>query len=336
VVSRDQPAPTTWQTTAANRPEQVTAVSYTLIRDTYYGVNGRHYQLDYYLHKGIYHANNSRRYQPEEPSHHRSPASLNDPDRKIANLIWSPNTHYAAYLITIADHIAGSLTHEISLLIYDATTDQSYMVWQGLSGDSMYPLYWSPDSRYLLVEVARQIRRWDQQEAAWVTLTEQPLEFSAISPDGERLLWTNRDEPALYMSDASGNNLVPLASQSVRPRFVDDLLWSPDGRYIAWRNQTALHLIDWQSGQSRRLYHNSQGVGRPTWSPDSRRLAFSAAVNCRWNSSQDYWISGRRFRCDADLFVADVNEAKVYRVTQSNDTASPVNLLVEPSWLTRP
>jgi dipeptidyl aminopeptidase/acylaminoacyl peptidase len=114
----------------------------------------------------------------------------------------------------------------------------------------------------------------------------------AFSPDGQEICYTsNHDKnPA-----ASTNNdlwLVPVSGGQAKNITVDNPasdstpLYSPDGRYIAYRAQQRpgyesdrfrLMLYDRKTGEKKNLTDNfDQWVGTFAWAPNSRRLFFSA------------------------------------------------------------
>jgi dipeptidyl aminopeptidase/acylaminoacyl peptidase len=114
----------------------------------------------------------------------------------------------------------------------------------------------------------------------------------AFSPDGQEICYTsNHDKnPA-----ASTNNdlwIVPVSGGPAKnitaenPASDSTPLYSPDGKYIAYRAQQRpgyesdrfrLMLYDRKTGEKKNLTENfDQWVGTFTWSPDSNRLFFSS------------------------------------------------------------
>jgi len=79
---------------------------------------------------------------------------------------------------------------------------------------------------------------------------------------------------------------------------IGDLRLSPDGRWIAYtvtfysmeenKGNTDIWLISTEGGQPRRLTTSPAYDGHPTWSPDSRKIAF---ISSRDGKSQIYVIS---------------------------------------------
>jgi dipeptidyl aminopeptidase/acylaminoacyl peptidase len=113
----------------------------------------------------------------------------------------------------------------------------------------------------------------------------------AISPDGQEVAYTsNHDE----VEAASTNNdifIVPITGGeakkvSTSPGSDDTPLYSPDGKYIAWRMQKRagyesdkfnLVIYDRKSGEIRNLTENfDRWVGSYVWMSDSKRIFFAA------------------------------------------------------------
>ena len=113
----------------------------------------------------------------------------------------------------------------------------------------------------------------------------------AVSPDGQELAYTSNIDEVEATSTNNDIFLVPLAGGtpkkiSTSPGSDATPLYSPDGKWIAWRSQAragyesdkeALVLYDRQSGQ----LHNAtasfdRSVESMAWSPDSRAMFFTA------------------------------------------------------------
>jgi Tol biopolymer transport system component len=85
--------------------------------------------------------------------------------------------------------------------------------------------------------------------------------------------------------------------------------YSPDGRTLAFMDQTQIWLVDHAAPSNRiQLTALDAEVGAPRWSPDGRRIAFDARID------------------DADVYVIDADGSHLKRITTgpSEDTL--------PSW----
>ncbi|HYH11269.1 MAG TPA: S9 family peptidase, partial [Thermomicrobiales bacterium] len=125
-----------------------------------------------------------------------------------------------------------------------------------------------------------------------------------VSPDGNRVVWVvttiDKDadtyKAALWLASLDGSNARQLTSGSHRdtaPR------WAPDGRSIAFvsnrpatitldddaagqadngkKQVSQIWLISPDGGEARQLTSHPNGASSISWSPDSRRIAFTAA-----------------------------------------------------------
>lgn len=162
----------------------------------------------------------------------------------------------------------------------------------------------------------------------------------AWSFDGKRIAWFSdlSGEYALYIRS-------PDAADAARridlhgAGFYEDLKWSPDGRYLSFRdNSLSLYIVDVQSGQSRRIaqepeYASSVAM-KHNWAPDSNWLAYTVAEHGLVQTVYLYSLSRQRsFRAsdalvDVDDPVFDPDGRALY-VTASVD-AGPVR-----DWFTQ-
>jgi dipeptidyl aminopeptidase/acylaminoacyl peptidase len=112
----------------------------------------------------------------------------------------------------------------------------------------------------------------------------------AISPDGQEVAYTSNIEVVEAISTNNEIFVVPIAGGapkkiSTSPGSDTTPLYSPDGKYIAWRSQARagfeadkwrLLLQDRQSGKTRHLSEKfDRSVGSFTWSPDSVAIVFA-------------------------------------------------------------
>lgn len=99
------------------------------------------------------------------------------------------------------------------------------------------------------------------------------------SPDGGRMVFSSDGDIQVINADGSGiRRLTTDPANEFDPRF------SPDGRLIAFRravgNTVNIVVMDIESGQARTIYSPPADFGgdRLAWSPDGKRLAFTAGT----------------------------------------------------------
>ena len=113
----------------------------------------------------------------------------------------------------------------------------------------------------------------------------------AISPDGQEVAYTSNIDEVQATSTNNEIFVVPINGGapkkiSTSPGSDTTPLYSPDGKYIAWRSQARagfeadkwrLLAQDRHSNQTRDLTQNfDRSVGSFAWEPTSKRLAFAA------------------------------------------------------------
>ena len=112
----------------------------------------------------------------------------------------------------------------------------------------------------------------------------------AISPDGREMAYTSNIDEVEATSTNNEIFVVPIGGGTARkisssPGSDSTPLYSPDGKYLAYRSQSRagyesdrfrLFLYDRQSGQTRDLTQNfDRWVGSFVWTPDSSAIYFS-------------------------------------------------------------
>ncbi|HVP38846.1 MAG TPA: S41 family peptidase, partial [Candidatus Saccharimonadales bacterium] len=115
-------------------------------------------------------------------------------------------------------------------------------------------------------------------------ITESSLsrtKFPAFSPDGKWLAaWTEvvgEEQLLLHPSDNGG---PPKRVGSVPPGWHFGPVWSPDGRKLAWSDQTyRLYVTDVATGATSVADSARFEITEYRWSPDSRYLAYAACVS---------------------------------------------------------
>ena len=113
----------------------------------------------------------------------------------------------------------------------------------------------------------------------------------AISPDGQEVAYTSNIDEVEATSTNNEIFVVPISGGTAKkistsPGADTTPLYSPDGKYLAWRSQARagfeadkwrLLVRDRQSGKTRDLTEQfDRSVGSFAWQPDSSAIAFSA------------------------------------------------------------
>jgi dipeptidyl aminopeptidase/acylaminoacyl peptidase len=125
----------------------------------------------------------------------------------------------------------------------------------------------------------------------------------AISPDGQELTYTSNIDEVEATSTNNEIFTVPISGGSPKristsPGADTTPLYSPDGKYLAWRSQARagfeadkwrLFIQDRQSGKTDDVTANiDSSVGSFDWSSDSSQIVFSAEKE---GSHQLFWVT---------------------------------------------
>jgi Tol biopolymer transport system component len=108
---------------------------------------------------------------------------------------------------------------------------------------------------------------------------------------------------------------------------VSAVSWSPDGTRLAFTYGTELYLFDSRDGTQRLLPTGveADGASRPAWSPDGHELAFASVIieegSAEVKPSGSY--SSGASSSLSDLYVIDVENGKVRKLTTGRQTTDP-------------
>jgi TolB protein len=146
---------------------------------------------------------------------------------------------------------------------------------------------WHPDGKHLLF-----VRR--SQQPCLIVLNLQTgkeeelaiglpdLSSATYSPDGTQIVFTGAADGVLrdvYVMNADGTDLTALTATDTTEDEVD---WSPDGTHLVFskylegtRGGWVIHTLDLETGKILQLTTGRMFAVSPSWSPNSKRIAFS-------------------------------------------------------------
>lgn len=134
----------------------------------------------------------------------------------------------------------------------------------------------------------------------------------SFDPDGKRIVYVTDQsgEEQIVTADAWGRGDVQVVTQPGKSAWHFPPLWSPDGKHIAYADQTqSLFVVPAKGGDPAKVDSAEQGEIRDyTWSPDGRWLAYS-------KPNRNDWIA---------VFIYDTREKVSRQVTTwTTDSRSP-------------
>jgi len=140
-------------------------------------------------------------------------------------------------------------------------------------------------------------------------LTSEPSNESdpSWSPDGAHIAFTSDRDGTheIYVMNASGSQQRRLTTP---PTEASELAWSPDGKRIAYVTRSGLSVINTDGSGARGLVTYLRAMS-PSWSPDSREIAFQGME-----------------KSDFDIYVVNSDGSNVRNLTR-NAAAD-----YRPSW----
>ncbi|HEX5149369.1 MAG TPA: S9 family peptidase [Candidatus Limnocylindrales bacterium] len=161
----------------------------------------------------------------------------------------------------------------------------------------------------------------DGGEARRLSDLPRSVESFEWSPDGSRLVVVSASVGATPVEDARRRGTRSSHAPGEPPfsdyRFIDRLDYMHNAKGFTYDRVKHLWLVDVATGLASRLTDGPVSDGEPAWSPDGRRIAFSA------NRRRDADLLGR-----SDIHVVDVDTRVVTAVTRG-----PRSMFTAPAWM---
>jgi hypothetical protein len=209
-------------------------------------------------------------------------------------------------------------------VIFDALNGKVYPISKNIVPEDFFN--WYPDNRHVLIQASLE-SLWlvDTISGEYFPLAVPGLgkvDAAAASPDGRSVIYSHyyKNNTQLRIVDADGRNdrlILELPSR------VGSIAWSPDNQKIAFRSAvwTVLDLKDIGTVNLDSFNVIYCHFFTPTWSPDSRTLAFVISNNT--SPCRDF-DSG--FIEDSDILLFDVQtgERKTIRPNGEKGNANPI------------
>jgi len=305
--------------------------------------------------------------------HGRTLYFLSDRDSAQRNNIWAYDldtkqsrelTHFTDYDITFpavgpADivfqaggrlyllDLASEQTHEVQV---DVVTDLATLKPRVARADSFIQnTSVSPTGQRAVVEARGDLFSLPAEHGPVLDLTQSSgvaERFPAWSPDGKSVAyWSDRSgEYELYVRPADGSGPERKLT-SYGPGYRYHLTWSPDGRKLAFVDQTmTIRIFDRETGRTTDVdkagwwYEGDLEGFRPSWSADSRWLAYSRDLGDRANRAVFLFDtrSGRAQQVTSGYYndfgpVFDPDGKYLYFT--SNRTLRPIYSDIDDSWV---
>jgi Tol biopolymer transport system component len=150
-----------------------------------------------------------------------------------------------------------------------------------LAADAASPS-WAPDSRRLVYAGSRGLGRLFR--SIYVTDVERNGRRLVAQGTVERPTWAPHGERIAYWANRRGYGVACFVNadgsrrRCTRGHSLTSLVWSRDGKFVAFRQATPrkLGFVDSDARRVRSLGYHGRWAHPAAWSPDGRRLAFHA------------------------------------------------------------
>jgi len=213
--------------------------------------------------------------------------------RSGLSVAWSPDGQWLAYTREVPENPGRVIWTTARIILRSDRTGEErdiVPVHSLLRESSISELHWSPDGRFLLVNVmddARQSRllRIDAQTAETTAVTDlagagERVPYASLSRDGRALfsVQTGAGEPArLVRRDLQTGEVREL----YRARYLENPALSPDGRDLLVQgdyqnlNTMSLLILPAEGGAVRELYRSKEWMSAHVWTSNGRRVLFA-------------------------------------------------------------
>ena len=162
---------------------------------------------------------------------------------------------------------------------------------------------WFPDSKHiLLLSDWLEIRDIETGESRRITSKDETVTDAAVSPNGEKIVYTRIQGDMLKFIDVNGGLFASVLGPSPKPgNRPENLTWSPNGKWVAYTWDQGivgyagpLWIVDVDSNTSRQLSPPGVYDLGVTWAPDSTNILVSRRENAE-DAAADFdpakWIS---------------------------------------------
>ncbi len=188
--------------------------------------------------------------------------------------------------------------NDIGFYFIDPQTGSAEPFVLGTQGIGLQQAAWSPDGRFIFfrrfsadLEEGWYIKRDVESGQETELLHNYPINESALSPDGQRIVFRSYDKPdtTLKTMSTSGEDIRVIVRVK-NPEYIpgySGLAWSPDGRYVLYfkarqthqnSEETELWRVDVETGECRPFGLTMERMRNLTLHPDGKRVAFDSGM----------------------------------------------------------